>query len=312
MSRNIQSYLPPSFEKGDRLAKIKAIFPEIDRMYREYAEQNHFPGYSYGILLDGQLVHAGSGGYIDPDKKIPATSKSMFRIASMTKSFTAMAILKLRDEGKLRLDDPVVLYVPEMKNQQLTKDSPVITIRDLLVHSAGFPTDDPWADRKLDETDEEFIALLKKGVIFSNAPGVIFEYSNMGYALLGYIIKKVTGISSSEFIDAEILLPLEMKEFSWEFTEISESQLARGYSRIAEKWKEEELLGDGTFGAMGGIITSIGAFSRYAALHQSAWPPRDDPESGPIKRSSLREMHQPWNFMKLERTLNMPMALNAP
>ena len=64
--------------------------------------------------MDGRLVYSGSGGYADIKKKIPATSQSMFRIASMTKSFTAMATLKLRDEGKLRLDDPVYLYIPEI------------------------------------------------------------------------------------------------------------------------------------------------------------------------------------------------------
>ncbi|MBS3922737.1 MAG: beta-lactamase family protein [Nitrosarchaeum sp.] len=299
MSQNVQSYFPPSFEDSDRLAKIQALFPEIDTMYREYAEKNHFPGYAYGILLDGQLVSSGSRGFIDLDKKIPATSKSMFRIASLTKSFTAMAILKLRDEGKLKLDDPISVYIPEIQKQQLTKDAPVVTIRDLLIHSAGFPTDDPWADRKLDTTDEEFIALLQRGITFSTSPGTAFEYSNLGYTLLGYIIKKITGMTCGQFINTAIWQPIGMHEASWEFTNILESQLAHGYRWENEKWVEEMLLQDGIFGAMGGIITSIESFSRYAALHQSAWPPRDDVELGPIKRSSIREMHQPWKFANL-------------
>lgn len=267
-----QFYLAPFFEDSDRLTKIQAIFPEIDRMYREYAETNHFPGYAYGILLDGKLVCTGSGGFIDLDKKTPASPKAMFRIASMTKSFTAMAILKLRDEGKLKLDDPVALYIPEMQHQRLTQDAPEITIRDLLMHSSGLPTDDPWGDRKLDDTDEELISLVKKGITFSNSTGSLFEYSNMGYALLGYVIKKITGISCGDYIESEICRPAGMSESSWEFTEVSDSQLAHGYRWSSEKWKEEELLGDGTFGAMGGLITSIESFSHYAALHQSAWP----------------------------------------
>lgn len=68
----------------------------------------HVPGYVYGIILDGRLVHTGSSGFTDIAKRTPVTTRSMFRIASMTKSFTAMAVLKLRDEGKLRLDDPVL------------------------------------------------------------------------------------------------------------------------------------------------------------------------------------------------------------
>ncbi len=298
-SHDVQSYVAPNFQDADRLAKIQAILPEIDRMYREYAEKNHFPGYAYGILLDGQLIYSGSGGFTDLDRKIPATSQSMFRIASMTKSFISMAILKLRDEGKIKLDDPIALYIPEMQGQQFTKDASIITIRDLLMHSAGFPTDDPWADRKLNETDEEFIAFLQKGISFSNPPGMTFEYSNLGYAMLGYIIKQITGIPYEEFINTSIWQPIQMHSASWEFTEVDENQMAHGYGLSGEKWKEQPLLHGGTFGAIGGIITSIESFSRYVALHQFAWPPRDEEECGPIKRSSIREMHQPWKFIRL-------------
>ncbi|MFX5714303.1 serine hydrolase, partial [Acinetobacter baumannii] len=73
----------------------------------------------------------------------------------MSKSFTAMAILKLRDEGKLKLDDPVYNYIPELKDQALTKDAAPITIRHLLTHSAGFPEDNPWGDRQLADTEAD-------------------------------------------------------------------------------------------------------------------------------------------------------------
>src|SRR3984957_4217683 len=299
IDQSVQTYCPPCFVEEDRLVRMQVLFPEIDAIYREYAEKNHFPGYAYGILLDGQLVYSGSGGFANLKKKIPATPKSMFRIASITKSFIAMAILKLRDEGKLHLDNPIDLYIPEIQNQKLTRDTSIITIRDLLTHSAGFPTDDPWADRKLDETDEAFTALLKKGIAFSNSPGVVFEYSNLGYALLGYVIKKITGISCTEYIRLEIWQPMGMEECSWEFTQVPETQLAHGYRWIDEQLKEEELLHDGAFGPIGGMIASIESFSRYVAHHQLAWPPRDDEEVSPIMRSSIREMHRPWNFVKL-------------
>lgn len=295
----MQSYIPPRFTDNERIAKIQKTFPEIDAIYREFAETNHCPGYAYGIIVDGKLAHSGSGGFIDIDKKIPTTTKSMFRIASMTKSFTAMAILMLRDEGKLRLDDPVYLYIPEIKNQQLTADAPVITVRDLLTHSEGFPTDDPWGDRQLDATDEELIALLKNGVFFSNVTGITYEYSNLGYALLGYIIKKVSAISYEEFIEKKICHPIGMKDVAMDFRKVTPSQLSHGYRWINEQWSEEALLPDGVFGAMGGMIASIESFSHYVALHQSAWPPRDDKETAPLKRSTLREMHQPWRFSEL-------------
>ena len=298
-SPTMQSYHPPVFVDGDRLARIETLFPEIDARVEEFAAKNHFPGYAYGILLDGELVHSRTGGFTELDEKIPVTNRSMFRIASMTKSFTAMAIVKLRDEGKLRLDDPVSLYLPEMQNQQLTDDAPVLTIRDLLTHSAGYPTDDPWGDRKLDETDEELRAFLKEGLFFSNPAGTTFEYSNLGYAMLGSIIKKVTGISYDAYIAEHIWQPLGMEDVSWDYPEVPRSQLAQGYRWVDEEWQEEELLKNGSFGAMGGMIASLESFTQYVALHLSAWPPRDDADTGLIKRSSLREMHQPFRFREL-------------
>jgi CubicO group peptidase (beta-lactamase class C family) len=80
-----------------------------------------------------------AGGFIDKEKEIPASPNSMFHIASMTKGLTAMAILKLRDDNLLRLDDPAHLYIPVLKEQSLTSDSPDITLRDLLTHAAGLP-----------------------------------------------------------------------------------------------------------------------------------------------------------------------------
>ncbi len=94
--------LPNSRSDSERLQKIRSLAPFIDKIFTEHAKQNHIPGLAYGIVVDGKLVIAGNYGYTDIDKKIPVTSSSVFRIASMSKSFTAMAILKLRDEGKLQ------------------------------------------------------------------------------------------------------------------------------------------------------------------------------------------------------------------
>ena len=184
----------PIFIDQNRLKNIQQIIPKIDQIYKEYASKSNIPGYCYTIVVDGKLIHTQAGGYADVAKKIPATPRTVFRLASLSKSFTAMAILQLRDAGKLRLDDPVHLYMPEISNQQLTNDSPQICIRDLLTHAAGLPQDDPWGDRKLSDTTDEFLTMLKKGTCFSNATGIKYEYSNLGYTILGHIISKVSGM----------------------------------------------------------------------------------------------------------------------
>ena len=107
------AYVPAVFTDANRVEKIKAAFSVIDSLYKKHATDNHLPAISFGVVVDGQLMYKNSYGYTDVEKKTPATSASLFRIASMSKSFTCMAILKLRDEGKLNLDDPAYLYIPE-------------------------------------------------------------------------------------------------------------------------------------------------------------------------------------------------------
>jgi len=300
LSLPAQNYQPPAFTDANRLQKITATFPVIDQLYKDYAEKNHFPGLVYGVVVDGKLVHTGNTGHTDLENKIIANAQSDFRIASMSKSFTAMAILRLRDEGKLKLDDLIRLYIPAAKNTKyLTKDATEVTIRHLLTHSAGFPEDNPWGDRQLDATDEELLALYEKGISFSNNPGSGYEYSNVGFATLGYIIKKVSGQTYQKYITENILKPLGMSHTYWEYNDVPKDKLAHGYRYEDSKWVEQPLLHDGSYGAMGGLITTIDDFSKYMALHLSAWPARDDQETDPLKRNSIREMQYPWDLSVL-------------
>ncbi|MGI4750633.1 MAG: serine hydrolase domain-containing protein [Janthinobacterium lividum] len=301
-----QNYRPAVFIDPNRAKKIEATFSVIDQIYKDYAEKNHYPALVYGIVVDGKLVHTGNTGYTDLEKKTPATANSDFRIASMTKSFTAMAILKLRDEGKLKLDDPASKYIPEMKGlKYLTSDASEITIRNLLSHSAGFPEDNPWGDRQLADTDQQLLDLYKKGISFSHNPGLGYEYSNLGFATLGYIIKKVSGKTYEQYITDNILKPLGMTHTYWEYAQVPPNQLAHGYRWLNEKWVEQPLLHDGSYGAMGGMITTIEDFGKYMAIHLGAWPPRDGAEIYPVKRSSIREMQYPWDVSALSPTATL-------
>ena len=162
----------PQFPDRDRKAKLSTAFADIDALFAEFAKSAHVPGAAWGIVIDGELAHSGSAGVRDVVSGAPVDADTVFRIASMTKSFTAMAILKLRDEGKLSLDDPAERYVPELKGLRYpTTDSPRITIRHLLSHSAGFPEDNPWGDQQLADTEEQLSHMMQEGIPFSNAPG---------------------------------------------------------------------------------------------------------------------------------------------
>ncbi|SOD98026.1 serine hydrolase domain-containing protein [Spirosoma fluviale] len=302
---HVSTYQPPVFTDPDRLKKLEPAFPIVEKMFREIAEKRHIPGMAFGIVVDGKLVYSGGLGYTNVDKKIAATPKSLFRIASMTKSLTSMAVLKLRDEGKLRLDDPAENYIPELKSHKyLTADAPKILVRNLLSHSAGFPEDNPWGDRQLADSEDDLTKLIKGGISNANVPSFAYEYSNLAFAMLGRIISTVSGKPYQQYITETILKPLGMNDTQWEYTKVPADKLALGYRWQEDgsgtgKWLEEALLHDGSHGAMGGLITSIEDFSKYVAVHQAAWPPRNDVDNAPIKRSSIREMQQPWTFAGL-------------
>ena len=294
----------PGFSDPARSAKLASAFNDIDRIFTEFATRTHVPGAAWGVVVDGALAHAGSSGYRDIAAKAPVDADTVFRIASMTKSFTAMSILKLRDEGKLSLDDPAERYVPELKGLRYpTTDSPRITIRHLLSHSEGFPEDNPWGDRQLADSDAQMSEMMRRGIPFSNAPGIAYEYSNYGFAILGRIVSNVSGRPYAAYVGDAILRPLGMTATTLSQSEVPALKLAHGYRWEDERWKDEELLAHGAFGAMGGMLTSVRDLSKYVGAFLAAWPPRDGPETLPVRRASLREMQQAWrpSFTRVSR-----------
>jgi CubicO group peptidase (beta-lactamase class C family) len=207
-----------------------------------------------------------------------------------------MAIRKLRDEGKLSLADPAERYVPEMAGMKYpSSDAPKITIRHLLSHAAGFPEDNPWGDRQLADTDDQLSRMLRGGIPFSNAPGLAYEYANLGFAILGRIVTNVSKVRYEDYVAANILRPLGMTSTTLEPSTVAANRLVHGYRWEDEQWKNEPLLANGSFGAMGGMLTSVRDLSRYVAVFLSAWPAHDGPETAPIRRSSLREMQHLWS-----------------
>lgn len=181
-----ESYPPPRFADPGRVAKLQSAMPEIDRLFRAYATDRKIPGMVWGVVIDNQLALVGSLGVRDRASQAPVTPDTAFRIASMTKSFTALAVLKLRDEGRLSLEDPVSRWIPEFaRMERPTRDTPPLIVRQLLSHSAGFPEDNPWGDQQLSATDAMLDDWLARGIPFSTPPGTRYEYSNYAFGLLG-------------------------------------------------------------------------------------------------------------------------------
>ncbi|HVA21744.1 MAG TPA: serine hydrolase domain-containing protein [Candidatus Micrarchaeia archaeon] len=283
----------PTIALADRARRLAAGFSDVDQVFRAFAARIHAPGLAYGVVVDGALAHVGAVGAADVGAARAATPRTIFRIASMTKSVTALCCLALRDQGRLALDDPVAEHLPEVSGvRPPTSDSPAITIRHLLTMSAGLVTDDPWGDRQLAMPADDFGAFLAGEVPSNRPPGIAYEYSNLGYALLGRLVGRVAGMPFSAFASEIVLGPLGMTDSFFEVTEVPAQRRAQGYRWEDDGWRPEAPLGDGAFGPMGGLWTSIEDFARYVGFHLDAWPARDDAETGPVRRSTVREMQQ--------------------
>ena len=285
-----------------QLPPVTTIDPYViaDHFFEEFYLDEHVPGLVFGIVVDGRLVHVGAFGVQDLVSRRPVTADTLFRIASMTKAFTALTLLKLRDDGRVQLDAFAQDYVPELGGWKYpTEDSPRIRVRHLLNHAAGLVTDDPWGDRQTPMTEPDFTHLLSEGVPFSRAPGMAYEYSNLGFALVGRVITNVSGSPYAETITRTLLQPLGMNSSGFVADAAPRERRALGYSWQDNAWRLEPTLGPGVFGAMGGLQTSLNDYAKWVAFLLSAWPARDGVDNGPVKRATVRELAQGSNFPRL-------------
>ena len=265
------------------------------------------PGLAYGIIAGGELVHSGGLGECWTGGPAP-DADAVFRIASMTKSFTAALVLLLRDQGGLALDDSAADHVPELSGLRLpASDCRPVTIRQLLTMTAGFPTDDPWGDRQQGLNPAIFARLLADGgVRCAWAPGTRFEYSNLGYAILGKVIESVTGQEYAQAVRSRLLMPLGLDRTGYQVAEFDPVQVARGYRRDADAWLELAPDGHGAFAPMGGVFSCVRDLARWVGGFTGAFPAREGSvgdsagwsgvdgnghDAGhPLSRASRREM----------------------
>ena len=241
------------------------------------------PVIAYGLMLGGALVHTGSvGGLVAP-------ASAAFRIASMTKSFTAATVLALRDEGLLSLDAPVAEILPWAASIGLPAASPPLRVAHLLTMTGGFPTDDPWGDRQESLPLADFDALVAAGLTFCRPPGMDFEYANMGYALLGRVIAEVTGQDYRDVVRMRLLDPLGMTSSTFDVASMTGRVI--GMHPSQGDLVEQPEGAAGAFSPMGGLWSTVDDLATWIGFLEGAWS--DAPDDGPLSRWSRREMQRP-------------------
>lgn len=273
----------------------------LDSLFLRRRNMEMAPAGCYVVGHQGHVFHDEAFGQVGLSQTAPDET-TVFRIASCTKSFTAALVLILRDEGKIELDHEVARYYVAAEGLRLPgKTSARPTIRMLLTMSAGFATDNEWADRQESMSTEEFDELVRAGVKFASEPGTRFEYSNLGYAILGRITELVSGVSYIEQIRNRLLGPLGLYQTDFH-APVDSAVLAFGFSRREGVWTSLAQSTPGAFSAIGGLYSTANDLTKWINWLQSAFGSRGAEHPGPLSGESRREMQQLQRFISTDES----------
>ena len=192
--------------------RVRTALRVLDAWLTSQQEYRGIPSLSVGVVHDQDLIWAKSYGLADPESGAAAAPQTVYRIASNSKLFTAIALMRLQEEGKLSLSDDVTRWVPELSGIEggLFRSRP-ITITSLLSHTSGLPREvnsPAWAEAEFPQIAEVLQGLKSQKAIFG--PETRLKYSNLAFTLAGLIIERASGASYEEFIRELILRPLDM------------------------------------------------------------------------------------------------------
>jgi CubicO group peptidase (beta-lactamase class C family) len=270
-----------------------SIRAELDAAFGAYVTADQAPGLAYGIVTADGLTHSSGFGRANNFRTIP-DADTAFPIASMSKSFTAAAVLICRDRGLLSLDDPITKFLPDFRATGAPEDpADPPTIRMLLSMSGGLTEDNSWVDPQIGMSEAELMRLVAQGLKYSHTPGTVYEYSNVGFTLTGFVVAKVTGTRIEEFVTNEILKPLGMTSTSFSPSSHDPATLASGHSLDAEgNWRPYEIRESDSFAAAGGMVSTVRDLSIWVTWLGEAFRPGKSLGVDVLSRASRREMQR--------------------
>ncbi|MGJ3237152.1 MAG: serine hydrolase [Anaerolineae bacterium] len=267
-------------------ADLKTAIDLLDKWLSKSVHDSHLPGLALGLVHNGDLIWGKGYGYADLATQTPVTLDTRFRIASITKSFTAVAILQLYDAGKLRLDDPLTKYLEWFDLHY--PDAPPITIYHCLTHTSGLPRDATvphWTENDFQDW-AEFVATTRQRQPMM-PPLQDFSYSNLAYSLLGGVIEAVSGQSWADYVQTQIVAPLNMSD-TIVAPDGTEGDFATGYLRYDTDYQREAVpfINARAFSPSASVASTLNDLVKYARFHLSKG------QTPILSGYSLREMHR--------------------
>ncbi|MCO6511610.1 MAG: beta-lactamase family protein [Aridibacter famidurans] len=226
--------------------------------------ENKVPGAAFAVSKNGKIIHSGAFGVADLRHGVPVKEETVFDLASITKQFVSAAILLLEQDGELSIDDPIDKYIdgcPEFCKR--------VTVRHLLNHTSGVPgIDENWEmmekeyGERMEYSDDQWLAVFSKGGLV-HEPGERWDYSDIGYYVLGLIINKVSGIPSGEFLEKRFFEPLGMKNTYTEDEDRITPNEADGYVFRDGKYLSNRRDWDRATIGSGGVFSTIGDLVKW-------------------------------------------------
>lgn len=277
------------------LPEVAAAIDIADRWIREQLAYHGIPGIAVAVVHDGETVWAAGYGSADVSTGLPVTPQTRFRLGSVSKLFTATAVLMLRDEGKLRLEDPVDRYLSWFAVQNRFDGNPRVTLEQLLTHTSGLPREAPfpyWTTHVFPSRQELRASLA--GLSLLSRPGETYRYSNLGAALLGEVVAAVSGENWSTFIERRILSPLGMTSSLAELGPADFPSLAGAYLRKRPDGSRGTAMPYTTraLAPASSVVSTASDLARFAAFHLASADDVSTSGQAPLAAATRREMQR--------------------
>ena len=228
---------------------------EVDAFIQRQMAARHVPGVSVAVIKDGRVVLQRGYGLANVEHEVPATEQTMYQLASVTKAFTATAVLMLVEEGKLTLQTPLGTLMPDVPEAWAA-----VTVSQLLTHTSGIPSYTGLPDfgkmMRKDFTPAELIALVRERPM-DFAPGAQYRYNNSGYVLLGMIVEKVSGQPWDTFVETRIFKPLGMTTARMNDLGVVVPHRAQGYAWVNGTLRNGEYVSPTQPYAAGALLVSV-------------------------------------------------------
>jgi len=273
--------------------EVGAVLALLNARLETERQERGIPGMSVAVVYDQATLWAKGFGTANLEMGVPATPKTVYRVASITKLFTATMLLQLRDAGKLSLDDPIKRFLPTFEIESRFADSGPITLRQVMTHMAGLPREcsiDRWAMSESPSIEAVLDSLRDSETVFP--PMAKYKYSNLGIAILGHALEVAAGQGYAEYVTRNILLPLGMSGSSFELSHQLKARMATGYFTSAGEGPQvaPPRPDGGAFVPVGQLRSCVTDMARFLSFQFGDGTFRG---RRVLSGSSLREMHSP-------------------